>query len=652
MENKEEPKSSNTTETLNPSPLPNGTSPNTDNHPQESSNSTETTETINQAPSQNDSTPNTDNHHQESSNSTETTETTSQAPLPIDSTPNTDNQNSTTEIKNNIEPNISEEKTSNEEIPTKIIESNDMVIIDHSANNNSLLAKLELPPEFISDKERCNILTQKLVKKTSKNANMKLEDFFSKNRHFLIMTDGGKPVYSRYGDAVENNSIFATISAMITKFTIFNSNESFKEELNVISNNKNKIVFLKKGQLIFIALTKKNDCVSLLQSQLEMIYNQLMSILTIRFYEKLEDNPSKCLTAMSGTENLFEQIIQYSSHSFISLFNSYQIMNFVNFSENREKISKILEENRGDALYCILMTPYEIISLTHSNQIVVSSIDLILIQTLIYSTEMLRSQESYVPICLPGISEQGYLQVYSNFSEENIGVIFVTENMDPMCFMSFQKQYNNLYNALIKNNFVKKIVKNMLLNNNTKGINSIMKNKNDLEKKSDEDLINALFNKIQIINGNIPINDNPLMMNNQELSKTRTLSVSTNNVNSFVFKNIYEEIKYGVIYNKKYCQYFMLNFGMDFRTYKKSEKNIIRRFNILFDIYNNCKDKEKEYFYAEKSNGCCNCIFANEFFILICSFDFFSDVEDLSKKCREILKYCKKNENKLFITHK
>ena len=46
MENKEEPKSSNTietTETLNPSPLPNGTSPNTDNHIQESSNSTETT---------------------------------------------------------------------------------------------------------------------------------------------------------------------------------------------------------------------------------------------------------------------------------------------------------------------------------------------------------------------------------------------------------------------------------------------------------------------------------------------------------------------------------------------------------------------------------------------------------------------------------
>ena len=159
------------------------------------------------------------------------------------------------------------------------------------------------------------------------------------------MLNGGRPVYSRYGDDVENNLIFTTISAMITKFTIFNSNYSFKEELNVISK-KNKIVFMKKGQLIFIALSKKtNDTVSFLHSQLELIYNELMSILTVKFYKKLEDNPSKVLTAMGGTENLFEQIIQYLSNSFISIFNSYQIMNF------QDKINRILEDNKGNSLY-------------------------------------------------------------------------------------------------------------------------------------------------------------------------------------------------------------------------------------------------------------------------------------------------------------
>ena len=239
-------------------------------------------------------------------------------------------------------------------------------------------SKIAIPQEIILDKIKSNDLTQKLVEKTKRNAKIKLEEFFVKKRHYLIMSDGGKPVYSRYGDPIENNSIFATLSAMITKFTIFNSN---KENLNIISNKKNKIVFLKKGQLIFIALSKKNDCTSLLFSQLEYLYNQLMSILTISFYSKLEDNPSKCLSTMSGTENLFEQIIQYSSKSFTSLFNACQVMNFF---DERNKLNKIAEECRGDALYCIIMTPYEIIALARSNQINVVSSDLVLIQTLIF----------------------------------------------------------------------------------------------------------------------------------------------------------------------------------------------------------------------------------------------------------------------------
>ena len=278
-------------------------------------------------------------------------------------------------------------------------------------------SKIVIPKEIILDKQKSNELTQKLVNKTKENSKMKLEEFFTKKKHFLIMSDGGKPVYSRYGDPIENNSIFATLSAMITKFTIFNSDNSNKENLNIISNNKNKIVFFKKGQLIFIALSKKDECTSLLFSQLEYLYNQLMSILTISFYSKLEDNPSKCLSTMSGTENLFEQIIQYSSNSFPSLFNSYQVMNYL---EGRDKLNKIAEECRGEALYCIIMTPYEIIALARSNQINVVPSDLVLIQTLIFCQEMLRSQESYVPICLPGISAQGYIQFYSNFSEENI----------------------------------------------------------------------------------------------------------------------------------------------------------------------------------------------------------------------------------------
>ena len=544
-------------------------------------------------------------------------------------------------------------------VTMEIIHDDINIIVDNQNTNINVF-----PQDFMDDKIRCNELTQKLIAKTKKNTEVKYEEFFTKKRHYLIMTDGGKPVYSRYGDEVENNSIFATISAMITKFTIFNSTDTFKEELNVISNKKNKIVFMKKGQLIFISLSKKpNDTVSLLHSQLEFIYNQLMSILTVKFYEKLEDNPSKVLTAMGGTENLFEQIIQYSSNSFISIFNSYQIMNFQNFGESRDKINRILEDNKGNSLYCILMTPYEIISFVHSNQINVQASDLILIQNLIFCTEMLRTQESYVPICLPGVSDQGFLQLYSHFSEENIGIIFVTENVDPMCFMEFQKKYKEIYDRILEG-YSEKILQCMRKNNNMNGENSLFRKNKDEENKekiTNEILVNNLITKINNMkeksflegktsSGRLPnVNQNTP---NKDLSKTKTLSTNT-----ILKENIvaFKGVKYGVILNRKYNQYIMVNFGMDYRTYSKKEKKLIHKYIMLYDIYNNYKEKEKEkeeFYYVEQSDKYYNVIHVNENFLVIFTFGFFSDVEKIQKKVKEIFKYLKKYESKYFIIYK
>ena len=542
------------------------------------------------------------------------------------------------------------------------------------------ISKIVIPQEIILDKQKSNELTQKLVNKTIKNSKMQIEEFFTKKKHFFIMSDGGKPVYSRYGDPIENNSIFATLSAMITKFTIFNNDNSNKESLNIISNNKNKIVFLKKGQLIFIALSKKDECTSLLFSQLEYLYNQLMSILTISFYSKLEDNPSKCLSTMSGTENLFEQIIQYSSKSFPSLFNSYQVMNYL---EGRDKLNKLAEEYRGEALYCIIMTPYEIIALARSNQINVVPSDLVLIQTLIFCQEMLRSQESYVPICLPGISEQGYIQFYSNFSEENIGVIFVTENMDPMCFVKFQEQYNKLYQRLNTENYIEKIMNSFRINNNIFGEFTLMKNKNkekNDDKKDDIDidsLMEKLKNKISknnklstkkidrinksVINvDNNSQNKNKMNVDNNNINKTNTQeNIKKDPINDLLLvKNeklinkVFDGIKYGVVLNKKLGQYILLNFDMDFRVYDKIQKKLIHEYNILYDKANSEINENEEFSFIQRADDFVNVLEVNEYFLIICSYNFFSDYDEVGKKAKDLIKYMRKNEYKHFIIFK
>ena len=77
-----------------------------------------------------------------------------------------------------------------------------------------------------------------LCLKTKHNKEMKIEEFFKQRKHFFIMTDGGTPIYSRYGDELQNSDILATFSAIIIKFTVFNANQNYAEKLNYIYRAK------------------------------------------------------------------------------------------------------------------------------------------------------------------------------------------------------------------------------------------------------------------------------------------------------------------------------------------------------------------------------------------------------------------------------
>ena len=279
---------------------------------------------------------------------------------------------------------------------------------------------------------------------------MKIEQFYEQKRHYFIMTEGGTPIYSRYGDEIKNCSLLATFSAIITKFTIFNNEKNSQEKLNYICNDNSIIAFIKKGKIVFIALSNKTDSLSFLYSQLELLYHQLLSIVTSERMPILEEKPSSCSTVLSGINESLEQIIEYSNNTLVGSLNSYQVLPI----ENRQKLNNICRKYLKNALICCLITPdaKQIISLSKSNIINLSFNDMILIQCLIITGE------SWVPICLPGISSEGFLQLYCNFvTTDKFGIIFVTESQEQKYFNDFVNLSRKIYNEIEEQNYLKNI---------------------------------------------------------------------------------------------------------------------------------------------------------------------------------------------------
>lgn len=48
-----------------------------------------------------------------------------------------------------------------------------------------------------------------------------LTEFYKIRKHFLIMSEAGKPIYTRYGDEEVLAPFFATISAIMHKMSCF-----------------------------------------------------------------------------------------------------------------------------------------------------------------------------------------------------------------------------------------------------------------------------------------------------------------------------------------------------------------------------------------------------------------------------------------------
>ena len=89
-----------------------------------------------------------------------------------------------------------------------------------------------------------------------------MEEFYQVRKHFMIFSEAGKPIYSRYGDEMTLAPFFATMSAVMPKIESY-----FWDPTKHASQNKNElhqlfadgflVHFLRKGNLIYICLVNQ-----------------------------------------------------------------------------------------------------------------------------------------------------------------------------------------------------------------------------------------------------------------------------------------------------------------------------------------------------------------------------------------------------------
>ena len=547
------------------------------------------------------------------------------------------------EIKINI---INEEKNDKSEIKNKILSEKSIEeIIDKDNDQIINIEEKENSEEDEPEYSKNDI--EALYLRTKSNKSMKLEQFYEQKRHYFIMTEGGTPIYSRYGDEIQNCSLLATFSAIITKFTIFNNEKNSQEKLNYICNDNSIIAFLKKGKIVFIALSNKTDSLSFLYSQLELLYQQLLSIVTSERMPILEEKPSSCSTVLSGINESMEQMIEYSSNTLVGLLSSYQVLPI----ENRQRLNNICHKYLKNALICCLMTPdaKQIISLSISNIINLSFNDIILIQCLIMSSDSLRSGESWVPICLPGISSEGFLQLYCNFvTTDKFGIIFVTESQEQKYFNDFVNLSRKIYNEIEEQKYLKNIENSLKKNE----IKKVISEKNEVSKI--KDFIEGTIGVKEVIDKKEKEKNIRIQIHKNIIPKKVSIYYGVYNPDNDFIKDPLIKLKYGLVRNKLIGQFFTINFSNNDEI-SPNEKYIYSKYIKLHDMFismNTTTVDVDNYFHIEKDNKYTHGIYVTDTYAIFGTFNLFKSNEEVHGLLKEIAKLIKSHDSNFFINFK
>ncbi|KAF7895691.1 uncharacterized protein EAF01_009653 [Botrytis porri] len=240
----------------------------------------------------------------------------------------------------------------------------------------------------------------------------------SKLKHYLILSSAGKPIYSRHGDQNLINGYIGIIQTIISFY------EGSKDPLTGFTAGRTRFVISTDGPLYFVAISKLGESDAQLKGQLEALYMQILSTLTLPTLTHLFSNrPNTDLRRpLEGTESLLSSLADtFTKGSPSALLSALECLKIR--KSQRHVINNTLLKARTDKLlYGLIVAGGRLVSVIRPKRHSLHPSDLQLIFNMLFEAGGVRAGggENWIPLCLPGFNNRGYLYMYVSFlSVEN-----------------------------------------------------------------------------------------------------------------------------------------------------------------------------------------------------------------------------------------
>ncbi|KAJ5495850.1 Vacuolar fusion protein mon1 [Penicillium diatomitis] len=252
---------------------------------------------------------------------------------------------------------------------------------------------------------------------TAANEDLLLQRWKSKRKHFLIISAAGKPIWTRHGDG----GLISTYVGVVQ--TIISFYEDSNDHLRSFTAGDTKFVILTRGPLYLVAISRMLENDNQLRLQLEALYMQILSTLTLPSLTHLFSvRPSTDLKRpLQGSETLLSSLADsFTRGSPSTLLSALETLKLRKV--HRQAINNALLKTKSkNLLYGLVVAGGRLVSVVRPKKHSLHPGDLQLIFNMIFEADGIKAGggESWVPVCLPGFNSSGYLYMYVSFIKLN-----------------------------------------------------------------------------------------------------------------------------------------------------------------------------------------------------------------------------------------
>ncbi|XP_033228132.1 vacuolar fusion protein MON1 homolog A [Belonocnema kinseyi] len=282
--------------------------------------------------------------------------------------------------------------------------------------------------------------------------------WLARKKHVFVLSQAGKPIYSRYSSEDKLVTVMGVMQALVSFVQASN------DMIRSVHAGDTCFVFVLKGPLILVSVSKTLESVSQLVLQLTYVYNQILSVLTqtqlTRVYDQRRNFDLRRL--LTGSERLIDHLLNFMDREPAFFLGAVKCLPLL--PAMRDSITQTIIQICGkikNLVFAILLANNQLVTLVRMKKCYIHPADLHLIQNLVSSSESFKTAESWTPICLPKFDANGFMHGHVSYLSEDCQACLLLLTVDRDVFFTLSEAKKKIMEKLRRTNCLEAINESM-----------------------------------------------------------------------------------------------------------------------------------------------------------------------------------------------